>query len=63
MSFNNQPIKPVAMTKTALAAMYKVHPDTFTNWIKPIEEKLGDVIGRIYTPKQVSIIIDHLGQP
>jgi hypothetical protein len=52
-----------AMNKKQLAALYKVSPKIFRIWLKPILPKLGNIEGRVLTPKQVRIIIDHLGEP
>jgi hypothetical protein len=46
-----------------LAAAYQVHVSTFRKWIKPHQDKIGKQISRMYTPKQVQIIIDCLGEP
>lgn len=42
---------------------YKVHVRTFCKMIQPILDKIGPVTGRQFTPKQVQIIYDHLGEP
>lgn len=54
---------PKAMNKTQLSRAYNVHISTFSRWVKKFENKLGDVTGRVYTPKQVAIIFEHLGEP
>lgn len=56
-------IKPKAMNKTKLAALYNVHIDTFSKWLEPFSDKIGNVTGRIFTPKQVEIIFECLGEP
>lgn len=55
--------KTVAMNKTQLARAYNVNINTFSRWLAKFEHKLGDVTGRIYTPKQVAIIFENLGEP
>ena len=49
------------MSKKELAAHYKVSVRTLNKWLKPIEPKIGKLKGRLYTPKQVEIIMRHLG--
>lgn len=46
-----------------LAQLYNISPDTFRNWIKPFKETIGKRSGHLYTPKQVKIIFDSLGEP
>jgi len=54
----------VAMNKTQLANLYKIGPRTFNKWIKPFIAELGDIEGRyIFTPSQVKIIYERLGEP
>ncbi|PKV50250.1 hypothetical protein ATE84_2305 [Aquimarina sp. MAR_2010_214] len=52
-----------AVSKTVLHQAYQCSPYTFRQWIKKINRKLGSYSGGLYTPKQVKIIIDHLGEP
>jgi len=56
-------IKPTAMTKTQLAQLYGVDKRTFDRWLKPFKNQIGEKMGHIYTPKQVSIIYECLGTP
>lgn len=52
------------MTKTQLASMYGVCVETFTKWIKPFQTEIGKMSGRYtYTPAQVKIIFEKIGQP
>lgn len=46
---------------TQLAAMYQVSTDTMRSWLKKID--LGERFGKIFTPKQVRQIFEHLGEP
>lgn len=54
-------IKP--QTKQELAASYGVSTRTLTNWLKPHLSSIGKRIGHTYTPKQVKIIYEILGNP
>lgn len=51
-------VKP--MTMKQLAYRWDVSVRTVKRWIKPFESELGEVRGKIFTPKQVMIILDHL---
>ena len=51
------------MNTKQLAALYKVNTETFNKWLKPFKKKIGKRIGNLYTPKQVKIIFDCLGEP
>jgi len=55
--------KPKAQSKSQLAAAYNVGLDTFNSWIKPHLKDIGNYIGKVYSPKQVGIIYDRLGEP
>lgn len=48
------------MTLRQLAARWNVSERTVRRWIKPFEDELGPVSGKIFTPRQVKIILDHL---
>lgn len=50
-------------TRTQLAKLYKVHYNTFANWLKRIPDLEIKENQRILTPKQVEKIINHLGSP
>ena len=52
-----------AMSKTELANAYQVSLKTFSKWITPFKEKIGNYLGRAYTPKQVRKIFELLGCP
>ncbi|MEM8968786.1 MAG: hypothetical protein AAGE93_20385 [Bacteroidota bacterium] len=54
-------VKP--QTKQELAHAYGVTIRTLTNWIAPHEERIGVRHGHTYTPKQVQIIYELLGEP
>ena len=48
------------MTLLQLAARWGVSVRTVKRWIKPFEHELGKVDGRIFSPRQVKIILEHL---
>jgi hypothetical protein len=50
---------------TRLADLYRVERRTFSKWINPIKHaiKLENPDRIMLTPKEVMIIIDHLGHP
>jgi hypothetical protein len=48
---------------TELAELYGVSYKTFTAWLKPIRDKLGPKLGKVWTIAQVKIIVEHLGTP
>ncbi|MEM6844280.1 MAG: hypothetical protein AAF944_08285 [Bacteroidota bacterium] len=56
-----KPVKP--QTKQELAQAYGVTIRTLTNWMAPHEERIGTRQGHMYTPKQVQIIYELLGEP
>lgn len=53
----------MTQNKKTLAMKYGVHVRTFCKMIRPIKEKLGPVMGRQFSPRQVKMIYDHLGEP
>nr|WKN35315.1 DUF4248 domain-containing protein [Tunicatimonas sp. TK19036] len=54
-------VKP--QTKQELANAYGVSTRTLTNWIAPFKEQIGKRLGHTYTPKQVQIIYELIGEP
>ncbi|MBL0201319.1 MAG: DUF4248 domain-containing protein [Chitinophagaceae bacterium] len=50
-------------TKSELAKLYGVHASTFMNWIKEIPNLNLKPNQKIFTPKQVGLIYEHLGEP
>lgn len=54
-------VKP--MNSKELANLYMVTKEVFIAWLKPIREKLGPQVGRMWTIKQVQMMIDHFGPP
>lgn len=57
-----QTIEIKAYTKSELAALYKVSLKVFRSWITPHKRKIGEYLGKTYTPAQVKIITDCLGE-
>ena len=52
--------KTKPMTLGELAARWQVSEKTVRKWIKPFRDELGTVHGRIFTARQVAIILSHL---
>ncbi|MEO5980004.1 MAG: hypothetical protein ABIS36_23255 [Chryseolinea sp.] len=52
-----------AYNLSQLAVLYKVSRPTMRKWIQPISKKLGVISTRLYTTRQVRIILKHLGYP
>lgn len=50
------------MTRTELAQIYRVCLKTFNKMLATIPDFVIDTKVRILTPKQVAIIIHHLGE-
>lgn len=51
------------MNRTELARKYKVSLPTFNKWLRLISNLVLIENQRIFTPKQVELIINHLGEP
>lgn len=56
-------IQPQSMTKTQLARLYHIDLATMNKWLALINDKIGPVPGRIYTPQQVRIMFEHWDPP
>ena len=54
----NEPVYP--MTLRQLAARWQVNERTVRRWIEPFIGELGHINGKIFTPRQVKIILEHL---
>ena len=48
------------MTLHQLAVRWQVSERTVRRWIRPFEAELGEVHGKLFTPRQVKIILEHL---
>jgi transposase len=46
-----------------LRQLYNVSVKTWSSWVAPFKEHLGDIKGKRYTPKQVAVLVSHLGEP
>jgi hypothetical protein len=46
-----------------LAATYEVTHKTLKGWLEPFMEEIGAMRGRTFTPRQVRMIYDKLGEP
>lgn len=49
-------------TLLSLAAKYKVSYQTFRKWIIPIQDKIHFKQKKTFTPSELKIIIEHLGE-
>ena len=47
---------------STLAEKYQVSYHIFRQWLKPIEKKINLTHKKIFTPTELRIIIDHLGE-
>lgn len=48
------------MSLGELASRWNVSVRTVRRWIRPFRDELGTVHGKLFTPRQVKIILDHL---
>ncbi len=55
--------KHASSTRTQLATRYKVSVVTFKKWLTKIPDLDLEANDRVLTPKQVGIILQHLGEP
>lgn len=49
-------------TLTSLAAKYNVTYITFRKWVKPIQDKINFKRKRTFTPAELKVIIEFLGE-
>ncbi len=56
-------IRYKASSKKTIAEAYGVSIITLNKWLAPIEKQVGEYLSRCYTPKQIEIIVKHLGMP
>lgn len=52
-----------AYTTKELISLYAISARTFRAWIKPFRGELGPFCGKVWTPKQVRIIISKIDPP
>ena len=50
-------------SKKQLCLLYGVSDMTLKSWLRPIKTKLGAYRGKSYSPMQIQIIFDLLGEP
>lgn len=60
---SGQTFKIKSYSAKELRNLYDVSHKTFSSWLKPIKDLIGIVEGKKYSPKQVKIIVEHLGEP
>ena len=56
----NESVTYKPMSTGELAARWNVSVRTVNRWIAPFRHELGRVNGKLFTPKQVKIILEHL---
>ncbi len=47
---------------SSLAAKYEVSLHTFKNWLEPIQDKINLKLKKIFTPAELRVIIEFLGE-
>lgn len=52
-----------AYSKQEVADIYEISQKSLTTWLDSIDGKLGPLIGRFYSPRQVEIIFKEYGIP
>ena len=50
-------------TQKELAACYGCSVRTLNKWLQQMQKDLGPRIGHFYSPKQVRVIVERLGEP
>jgi len=50
-------------SKSMLKDAYNTTFHTLRKWLHPFKEQIGEYRGQAYTPKQVQIIIECIGEP
>jgi hypothetical protein len=59
-----EPAKIKAMNKSQLARMYKVCTRTLNKWLAPFAHEIGEIPNtNTFTPEQVRIIFEKIGEP
>lgn len=56
-------MKYKSYSKKELCSLYEVSMKTLQSWLAPLQGKLGDYRGRAYSPLQVKMIFEFLGEP
>lgn len=57
------PKKKILQTRKDLYTYYRVSDKVFATWLRGIQDRLGKINGRVFTPKQIEIILDEFGEP
>ena len=53
-----------ALSKSQLAFAYNdISLKTLNSWLSPFQKQIGAYKGKMYTPKQIQIIFELLGEP
>lgn len=60
MSENKPELKTISAKE--LRAKYGVCVTTWSRYLKPLRDQIPEYT-KVYTPKQVKLITDHLGEP
>jgi len=64
MENQQEEVRLKSYSKSELKEMYGISAKTLSAWIKPFKEELNIKSNqRLYTPKQIKIIFDKLGNP
>jgi hypothetical protein len=58
---DDKPLEIKAMNKAQLAQYFGISYWVLRKWLTPFKDKIGDIKGNMYTPKQIRVIIDCLG--
>jgi len=56
-------MKVKSLSKSELAGLYNIHPDTLRKWLESVPDLQLKKSQRILTPKQVEKVFIHLGEP
>lgn len=52
-----------AISKSQLKDAYNISYNTLKIWLAPFQDQIGEYRGQAYTPKQVQIIVECIGEP
>lgn len=50
-------------TLKELSVYYKCSDKTMRKWVERFEQEVGPRMGKLYTPRQVRVIVEKLGEP
>ncbi len=55
---------PRTYTKSEIAGLYGISPDTLRKWLLPLQDQIADLRNKkLLSPKEVKLVFDHLGSP